>query len=58
MSWVETRDGKKSYDQGPHSPEMQRLNKAFMRMHGMSSLFNLAALLATMWYGVELAERL
>jgi hypothetical protein len=37
---------------------MQKLNRAFGRMHGISSLVNLGALIATMWYGVSLAERL
>ncbi|CAD6442857.1 209ed46b-7599-4741-b4be-838acc39bfe4 [Sclerotinia trifoliorum] len=54
----ETKDGKKSYDAAPHSKEMQRLNKAFGKMHGVSSLVNLVSFLATMWYGVSLAERL
>jgi hypothetical protein len=55
---AETRDGKKSYDAGPHPTEMQKLNRAFGKMHGISSLVNLGALIATMWYGVSLAERL
>jgi hypothetical protein len=54
----ETKDGKKSYDPPPHSKEMQRLNREFGKAHGMSSLANLAALLATMYYGVTLAEQL
>lgn len=54
----ETRDGKKYYDQGSHSKEMQRLNKAFGRMHGISALMNLMGLGVTVWYGVLLAERL
>ncbi len=54
----ETRDGKKSYDTGPHSKEMQALNKRFGRMHGISSLLNMAGSLATVWYGMVLAERL
>lgn len=58
MRTIETRDGKKSYDPAPHSKDMQRLNKAFGRMHGASSLLNMVALLATMWYGVTLAERI
>jgi hypothetical protein len=57
-SFAETRDGKKSHDAGPHSTEMQKLNRAFGRIHGISSLVNLGALIATMWYGVSLAERL
>lgn len=54
----ETRDGKKSYDAGPHSSEMQKLNKRFGMMHGVSSLVNMAALLATVVYGGTLAEML
>ncbi|KAF5873674.1 uncharacterized protein Bfra_005138 [Botrytis fragariae] len=54
----ETKDGKKSYDAAPHSREMQRLNKAFGKMHGASSLVNLVSFLATIWYGASLAERL
>jgi len=54
----ETRDGKKSYDPAPHSKEMQKLNKAFGKMHGISSLINLVGFLATAWYGVSIAERL
>ncbi|KAK2808938.1 hypothetical protein FQN50_004211 [Emmonsiellopsis sp. PD_5] len=54
----ETIDGKKSYDPPPHSKEMVRLNKAFGRIHGISSLVNLAGLLATVYYGVVLADRL
>lgn len=55
---LETRDGKKSYDPAPHSKEMQKLNRAFGRMHGASTLINLAGFLATAWYGVVLSERL
>ena len=54
----ETRDGKKSYDAPPHSKEMTRMNKAFGRMHGASSALNMVTLLATVWYGVLLAERM
>ena len=54
----ETKDGKKSFDPPPHSEDMQKLNKAFGSMHGISSLLNMAALIATVWYGVSLAERL
>ncbi len=62
LAWLtiisETRDGKKSYDAGPHSKEMQILNQRFGRMHGISSLLNMAGSLATVWYGIVLAERL
>ncbi|MCJ1365181.1 hypothetical protein MMC16_004301 [Acarospora aff. strigata] len=54
----ETRDGKKSYDSPPHSKEMTRMNSAFARMHGASSLLNLIGLLATIWYGFTLGERI
>ncbi|RDL40720.1 Uncharacterized protein BP5553_00699 [Venustampulla echinocandica] len=54
----ETRDGKKSYDPAPHSKEMQKLNKAFGRIHGASALLNMGTLLATLWYGFNLAERI
>ncbi|KAL4892989.1 hypothetical protein BDV59DRAFT_179226 [Aspergillus ambiguus] len=54
----ETRDGKKSYDPAPHSKEMVALNKRFARLHGMSSLLNLACLGATIYYGVVLSKRL
>jgi hypothetical protein len=55
---LESKDGKKCFDPPPHSKEMQKLNKAFGSMHGASSLLNMAALIATVWYGVVLAERL
>ena len=54
----ETRDGKKHYDSGPKSEEMQKLNRAFGRMHGVSALVNLAGLGITVWYGFLLAGRL
>ncbi|KAF2092301.1 hypothetical protein K490DRAFT_30864 [Saccharata proteae CBS 121410] len=54
----ETRDGKKSYDAGPHSPEMQRLNKSFSTLHGVSSLTNMGGLIAMLYYGVVLSERM
>lgn len=54
----ETRDGKKYYDPAPHSEEMQRLNKSFGSMHGISSLLNLTGFIATLWYGVSLAARI
>lgn len=58
MGQTETRDGKKSYDAPPHSKEMMRLNKVFGRLHGASAMMNLASLLVTMWYGVELGARI
>lgn len=54
----ETRDGKKSYDAGPHSREMQKLNRRFGILHGVSSLTNMVGFLAMCWYGVVLADGL
>lgn len=54
----ETKDGKKSYDAGPHSPEMQALNRKFGQLHGASTLVNLAGVVATLWYGFYLGDRL
>ncbi|KAL2003596.1 hypothetical protein VTN02DRAFT_3142 [Thermoascus thermophilus] len=54
----EIRDGKKSYDPAPHSKEMLALNKKFGRLHGYSTLVNLVSLLATMYYGTVLGQRL
>jgi hypothetical protein len=52
----ETRDGKKSYDAGPHSDEMKKLNKRFGVLHGISSLVNLVGFLSMCWYGFVLGE--
>jgi hypothetical protein len=54
----ETRDGKKSWDEGPHSKEMMDLNRRFSVLHGVSSLVNLVGYLGMCWYGVLLAEGL
>ncbi|KAL2124098.1 hypothetical protein VTJ04DRAFT_463 [Mycothermus thermophilus] len=54
----EKKDGKKAYDAGPHSPEMQALNKRFGILHGVSSLLNLGTLITTVLYGFTLSSRL
>ena len=54
----ETRDGKKSYDNPPHTAEMQELNRRFATMHGVSSLLNMVGCVATVWYGFYLAGRI
>ncbi|OAK99281.1 hypothetical protein IQ06DRAFT_336855 [Phaeosphaeriaceae sp. SRC1lsM3a] len=54
----ETRDGKKSWDEGPHSSEMEALNKRFSVLHGVSSLVNMVGLGAMVWYGAVLGEGL
>ncbi|KAF2758087.1 hypothetical protein EJ05DRAFT_476349 [Pseudovirgaria hyperparasitica] len=54
----ETRDGKKAYDEGPHSEDMQKLNKQFGALHGISTLVNLGGLVAMLWHGFVLAEKL
>lgn len=53
----ETRDGKKSYDAGPHSKEMQALNKQFGALHGISTIINMIGLGAMVWYAGVLEER-
>lgn len=53
---TETRDGKKSYDAGPHSPQMQKLNRQFGMLHGVSSLANVIGLGAMIFYAGTLAE--
>lgn len=54
----ETRDGKKSYEDGPKSQEMERLNGLFGAWHSASALVNLLGLAVGVWYGFLLAERL
>lgn len=54
----ETRDGKKSGDAGPHSEEMQTLNRQFGILHGASSLVNMVGLVAMIWYGGILGDAL
>ncbi|GIZ39705.1 hypothetical protein CKM354_000307800 [Cercospora kikuchii] len=54
----ETREGKRYYDPGPKSAEMQRLNSSFGKLHGASSLSNVIGLGAMIWYGFVLAEKL
>lgn len=58
ISIIETKDGKKSYDPLPHSQEMIALNKKFGKLHGISSLLNLATFVATIVYGFHLGGRL
>jgi hypothetical protein len=55
---TESIDGKKSYDAPPHSKEMTELNKEFGKLHGISTVVNLAGLAATIAYGVVLGKRL
>ena len=54
----ETRDGKKSYDEGPHSEAMKAMNKKFAYLHGASSLVNMIGCITTVWYGFTLADRI
>lgn len=55
---VETKEGKKYYDAGEKSAEMQALNKKFGAVHGISSLLNLVGLLSTVAYGATLGAKL
>jgi hypothetical protein len=54
----ETKDGKSSYDKGPHSKEMQALNTQFSILHSVSSITNLVGLGAMIWYGAVLGAGL
>jgi hypothetical protein len=54
----ETRDGKKYTDAGPHSNDMQQLNKRFALLHSASTIINLTAFGCAIWYGFVLGERL
>lgn len=53
----ETKDGKRYWDAGPHSEEMQKLNQNFMILHSVSSVFNVVELGVTVWYGLILAGK-
>ena len=55
---TETRDGKKYFDPGPKSTNMQRLNSSFAKLHGASALSNMIGLAAMLFYGAVLAERM
>lgn len=54
----ETRDGKKSYDAGPHSKAMEALNKQFGILHSLSTIVNLGGLGAMVWYAGLLGQGL
>lgn len=54
----EEKDGKRSWDPQPHSQEMAALNKKFGMLHGISSLLNVVHFVASIVYGVTLAERI
>lgn len=55
---AEEREGKKYYDPGEKSPEMQKLNSSFGKLHGASSLSNVIGLAAMLSYGFILAQKL
>jgi len=52
------RDGKEWYAEGPHSDEMQALNKRFGMLHGISSLINLTTFVSAVTYGFTLGARI
>lgn len=54
----ETKDGKKYYDAGPKSKEMEALNSKFSILHGISSTINMVELGVMLWYGSVLGNRL
>ena len=57
-SWIETRDGKRYYEAGPKSEEMQKLNSSFTYLHSAASLSNLVGTGAMILYGFVLAEKM
>ncbi|KAF2860796.1 hypothetical protein K470DRAFT_216428 [Piedraia hortae CBS 480.64] len=52
----ETRDGKRYYDPGPHSEEMEHLNSAFSKLHGASSLTDVVGLGAMVFYAFIMSD--
>ncbi|KAK0786415.1 hypothetical protein LTR02_012549 [Friedmanniomyces endolithicus] len=54
----ETRDGKRYYEAGPKSEEMQKLNSSFTYLHSAASLSNLVGTGAMIFYGFVLAEKM
>ncbi|KAK0801721.1 hypothetical protein LTR91_013590 [Friedmanniomyces endolithicus] len=54
----ETRDGKRYYEAGPKSEEMQKLNSSFTYLHSAASLSNLVGTGAMILYGFVLAEKM
>lgn len=55
---VAKRDGKQWYEPGQQSEEMRALSKRFGFLHGISSLLNLGAFIASIVYGFTLGSRL
>ncbi|KAI1167524.1 hypothetical protein F5B18DRAFT_443116 [Nemania serpens] len=54
----ETKDSKQRRDKASQSKETKALNKKFGKIHGYSTLFNLATFVATVIYGVHLSARI
>ncbi|KAI1195612.1 hypothetical protein F5X97DRAFT_326392 [Nemania serpens] len=54
----ETKDSKQRRDKSSQSKEIKALNKKFGKIHGYSTLFNLATFVATVIYGVHLSARI
>lgn len=54
----ETKDGKKYYEAGPKSKEMEALNTKFSILHGVSSMINMVEVAVLFWYGSVLGNRL
>ncbi|KAF1816525.1 hypothetical protein P152DRAFT_388370 [Eremomyces bilateralis CBS 781.70] len=56
----ETREGKRAGEgrDAPVSGEMRALNRRFGVLHGVSSLVNLASVLASVGYAFELSQRI
>lgn len=60
IHYLETKDSssKQRRDKTSQSKELKALNKKFGKIHGYSTLFNLATFVATVIYGVNLSARI
>ncbi|KAF2433191.1 hypothetical protein EJ08DRAFT_629475 [Tothia fuscella] len=54
----ETVEGKKYWDKGVKSGEMEGLNREFTVLHSVSSAVNLVGIGCTIWYGFILGEKM
>ncbi|RPA88088.1 hypothetical protein BJ508DRAFT_2531 [Ascobolus immersus RN42] len=57
---LEAKEGRRYYEtyDGGHSEDMKKVNKKFAKLHGISSALNLVSLVASTWYGNQLANRI
>lgn len=55
---AESKEGKKSWDAGPQSSEIQALNKEFGQIHGISALVNMFGMGFMIIYGFTIGLKL